>query len=252
MFGHRIPITAFPGDEVGCAVAISSEATFVGACGDSRHAGVSGAGVVYRVDATSEAIDPLTAPSPSANAGFGGALAVGSVDGVAGGDVLIVGAPGDWFSTGAVYVFAGAASAGGVPTLMHKLQARAADREVEQHFGCALAMHGRRVLVGMRGPDAYPADRIGGYAYLYDLVTGSEVARYMPVDASGQVQLGCFWFGAAVALHDELVVGASAAVERPAAPTVAVAARVVGHAERHISRRRVLLQPREHVIARRH
>ena len=103
---------------------------------------------------------------------------------------------------GAAYLYK-ASTRNGVPTLRRRLTASDAGSTPSQHFGCAIAMHNGRALIGSRGPDAIPAGAAtyagNGAVYLFDLVLGNQIAKIQPADN----MVGCFWFGASLLLTDE-------------------------------------------------
>ena len=146
----------------------------------------------------------LTAPSPSANDAFGHAIA-------ADGNYLVITAPGDQFSRGAAYLFTGA----NVDVLTYSRKLNVPSLPVNSNFGSAVAISGTRAVIGARGGDTYPAgawqSADNGYAYVYELSSGTQLARLSPVEGSNATlsttpSTGCFWFGAAVAIHGDVVV----------------------------------------------
>ena len=202
-----------------CAIAASSTAPIavLGACEDNSHANASYAGAAFIVDL--ESGQPLApkvyADSPNDGARFGVALAISSGSGSSvSGNLLLIGADRAMTrvyhatgghtrkSTGAVYVYyLGGSTATGYtadapPALAYVLTPSDADDDA--HFGCAIATHGSRAIIGARGPDSYSAGRMtvdgNGAAYIYDLTTGTRITRLAPSDPStGMAYTGCFW-----------------------------------------------------------
>ena len=58
----------------------------------------------------------------------------------------------------------------------------------------------------------------GGAAYIFDVSTGTQIAKLQPRDRTGRwPQLGCYWFGAAVSLADGVAVVGAPRAKRPCA-----------------------------------
>ena len=177
-----------------------------------------GAGAVHRVrlDGTASVnAQVLVAPDPTANAAFGSALA-------ASGNYLLVGAPGASFKRGSAYLYVGADAE--VLALGRQLDEPAA--LINSHFGCAVAISGSRAVVGARGPDSYPAGvwtaADNGYAYVFDLETGAQLARLSPVQGTNVTlaappSTGCFHFGSSVAMAQGVIVVGAPGARSPCA-----------------------------------
>ena len=209
-------------DDFGSAVAVSGEWAIAGSSGDSKYSGVAGAGAAYLLNVNTGRVHAvLTAPDPSVNARFGASVVIelnsistsdfssGPMDAgySAFTDVVLVGATGALKNgnngVGAVYVFA-------LDGTKHAVVARklvASDGQFGDHFGCAMAIHGDRAVIGARGPDNVAAMtyRNNGAAYIFNYRDGTQIARLSPVDNPVARTLGCLWFGAAVAMNEHLV-----------------------------------------------
>ena len=209
----HLPLSFADGDQLGCSAAVAGAFGYVGVCGHTPSSGRTHTGAVvrFRLAQSASADDTVVvmAPDGSADARFGSALATTS-------HYLLVGAEGQAGSTslwhGAAYVFTHVA-VDGPPRFTHKLSAL--DGRPHAHFGCAVAIHADRAVVGARGPDAYPAGTItpqsNGAAYVFDLATGVQLAKLAPLaDTVARVpKLYCFHFGAAVAIDaTTIIVGA--------------------------------------------
>ena len=202
----------YTGYQVGAAVAIGHTWACAGASADGHSAGdVKRAGAVHCKLIDGPAISPvlLVAPDPTENAAFGSAMA-------AGGDNLLIGAPGAYDGLeeahGAVYVFASSGSSS-APTLTRTLSAL--DTRKNLHFGCAIAISGDRAVIGARGADIYPAgiwaSDDNGNAYVFSISSGNQLAKLFPVKGSRPVpgalaETGCFWFGFSVAFAEDIIV----------------------------------------------
>ena len=178
-----------PDDRFGTALATTGDGLVVGAPGDSGV--VPGGGAVYRYDVDvepPELDDVLRKPTPTANDGFGAAVAGRAV--VAAGDQIFVGAPGDDSGSldgGGAYMFTG-------PEFAAVFRTRLGDSS----FGTATVAFDGSLAVGS------PAAGAGsGGVTLVDRDTGvAGVTLVNPGDEAGR-------FGYAVeALGEDLVVGA--------------------------------------------
>ena len=201
--------SAHHGDNIGAAAAVAGQWAYVGAPGDGHSAvgNVVGAGSVHRLrlDGTpSINAQTLVAPDPTANAAFGSALA-------ASGNYLLVGAPGASFERGSAYLYVGADA----EVMGFGRQLNDPSGQVGAHFGSAVAILGTRAVVGARGIDSYPAgtwtSADNGYAYVFDLETGAQLARLSPaqgtnVTLAAPPSTGCFAFGASVAMAQGVIV----------------------------------------------
>ena len=123
-------------------------------------------------------------------------------------------------TAGSVYVFVIAVDATGNRQVQYQQKLGASDPTDQGHFGSAVATYGQRAVIGARGPDFQAGQMTpsgNGAIYLFDVPTGQQVAKLMPVDAVGNGALGCLWFGAAVALSEDLIVVGAPRARAPCA-----------------------------------
>ena len=164
-------------DQYGHAVAIGDGVVVIGARSDDDSGLFSGS--AYLVDEASGAqlykILPSD-PSPGDSFGFavavdGGVAAVGAVHG----DSL------NSVNTGAAYLFSTATG-----DQLFKLIA--SDAAVDNEFGCSIDLDNGVVAVGdWRSDDSGSAS---GSAYLFDVSTGTQLAKLVPNDASANANFG--------------------------------------------------------------
>jgi len=173
-----------PYDHFAYSVAISGNVALVGAAEDDDAGSASGS--AYLFDATTGSqLAKLTATDAGANAYFGYSVAIS-------GNTAILGATGDdelGYRAGAAYVFD--VSDPNDPVQLFKLTAAGAFR-----LGFSVDISGNIAIVGAYGNDS---------AYLFDITTGSQLAKLTPVseDIRGQ------HFGCSVGISgDNAIVGA--------------------------------------------
>ncbi|MFG0251457.1 MAG: hypothetical protein ACF8NJ_01125, partial [Phycisphaerales bacterium JB038] len=119
---------------------------------------------------------------------FGAAVAID-------GDLVLIGAAGDddnGLDSGSAYVFDAATG-----NQLRKLVAD--DGAAGNSFGNSVALSGSLALIGATADDDNGAD--SGSAYVFDLVTGAQVAKLLPVDGQAGEQ-----FGYTVAVDGEFAV----------------------------------------------
>ncbi len=146
--------------------------------------------LVHATPATTETAQ-LTAVDASAAAHFGLSVA-------AEGDTAVIGAPGDAGNVGAAYIFT---RSGGAWAEAAKLVA--ADGEVGDLFGTAVAIQGNTILVGAKGDDDAGANAGAAYIYTNDGSGWAETAKLLPGE------LGDTHFGFTLSLDgDTIAVGA--------------------------------------------
>lgn len=178
------------GDYFGHPVAIEGDRILVGATGDDDVG--TNAGAVYVFDLAGQELFKLTASDGWPWAGFGAGLAFH-------GDRAVIGATGHHPQSprpGAAYVF-------DLGTGLELFQLQASDAVDSDSFGASVAVHGTLAVVGAGGNDEPLVDV--GAAYLFDVSTGQQLARFGPAGGGEERDL----FGNAVGLSAaHLVVGA--------------------------------------------
>jgi len=153
------------GDIFGGAVAISGNYLVVGAYFDDLGANNSGTAYVYDLSSATPTVPLYTLPNPTPASGdlFGFTLAIS-------GSLIIVGAPSDdtgAVDTGSAYVYDLNSATPTVPivTLNNPTPA------VNDQYGSAVAISGKKAVVGA------PADDVGatdaGFAYVYDVTSAT-------------------------------------------------------------------------------
>lgn len=178
-----------PGELFGSAIAIAGDTAVIGAPG--AVAGVH-PGAAHVVDVASGTdVFLLQASDGSPGDGFARALAIDGLH-------VLVGAP--YQSTlgsgaGAAYLF-------DATTGVESLELTASDGGASDNFGHAVAVSGARALIGAPRDDDVASN--AGAAYLFDLDTGAELAKFVASDGSASD-----FFGISVALAGSIaVVGA--------------------------------------------
>jgi hypothetical protein len=199
------------GDEVGCSLAMQGGHLFIGACG-AVAAGAVAAGAVYRVQVDRGSTPQLmVAPDSSVDAYFGSAIATSDAG------FALIGAPGKWFGLerahGAAYLFDGVAS------FTRRFVPLPQDRREGMHFGSSVALFAGRALVGARGPNTYSRDAYNGNVFVFDVSSGAQLRILSPLsEATGLSAQGCYWFGATIAVTEDLIVVGAPRARYPCSP----------------------------------
>jgi len=184
------------GDSFASAVASAGDIVLVGAPGDDSGGTDVGAAYVYRYDPLSmtwSAPLKLTASDGASGDLFGTSVALG-------GDVAIIGAPGDDDSgswSGSVYVFRY-----DIPTQSWSQEAKlvASDGAGGDEFGAAVATSIGRVLVGSPWDDDQGPASGSAYVYQYDTGSQSWDQKKKLVASDGAAYA---YFGSAVSIFDD-------------------------------------------------
>lgn len=173
-------------DYFGWSVAIGDGLVVVGAYGDDDLGATSGS--VYLFDEFGTQLRKLLAADGAADDRFGQAVALG-------GGVIAVGAPLDddnGGSSGSAYLFDAGSGA-------QRFKLVPADGELSDEFGCAVAADAGLVVVGAYRDDDMGSD--AGAAYVFDALTGAQVAKLLATDGAPDD-----WFGCSVAIDGGKVV----------------------------------------------
>ena len=174
---------AVGGEELGYAVSVSGELAVVGAPWFDGVDEDSGAVYVYHT-LTGELLHKLTADDAGFKDYFGYSVGID-------GDVVTVGAPGN----DSAYVFDASSGA-----QIHVLIGN--DTTSDDEYGRAAAISGNLAVVGAPGHAAFGAD--SGTAYIFDVTTGQQLHKLIPLDGHQSDQ-----FGTAVGISGTLaIVGA--------------------------------------------
>ena len=181
---------AAEGDEFGISVAISGKTAIVGAHFDDDGGGNVGSAYVF--DATTGGqLAKLTATGAMTGDYFGHSVGLSE-------DTAIVGAwgAGDTMgSWGLAYLF-------DVTTGSQLATLTATDVAEQDHFGYSVGISGKAAIVGAHGNDDVPYS--SGSAYLFDVTTGSQLAK-LTADDAAQYDV----FGSSVAISgNTAIVGA--------------------------------------------
>ena len=179
-------------DFFGVSVALSGDTLVVGAVGDDSNPNTDqGSAYVFVRTGNSWAQQPkLTANDAAANDQFGKSVALN-------GDTMVLGAPGDNSSQGAVYVFT---RSGTIWAQQQKLTAN--DAAAGDNFGFSVALSGDSVVVGASGDDT-GANLSQGSAYVF-VRNGTNWTQQQKLTASDGANADEFGFS--VALSDNTVV----------------------------------------------
>ena len=170
-------------DWFGCSVAISDGVAIVGAHGDDDHREHSGSAYLFDV-MTGGQLAKLTPDDGEADDRFGYSVAISN-------GVAIVGARGDddhGENSGSAYLFnarTGAQLAKLIP----------GDGEAGDGFGYSVAISDGVAIIG--GPWNNNHGEHSGLAYLFDVMTGAQLAKLTPDDGEGGDR-----FGRSVAISD--------------------------------------------------
>jgi hypothetical protein len=168
----------------GASVAIENNTALIGAYRDSASA--DGAGAAYIFDVfTGAQTRKLTAPDAATGAHFGWSVAVTDT-------FAVIGAPSGDAQTGpgSAYVF-------DLTTGEELFKLTASDGTVGDRFGTSVAIGQGAVIVGATLGSA-DSDSLAGAAYVFDLVTGQEIAK-LTADGSQAID----YFGGAVTIYGQ-------------------------------------------------
>ena len=182
---------AAEGDAFGVSVAIDSNIAIVGAAGNDDDGSNSGSAYLFDVT-TGTQLSKLTASDAAADDWFGRSVAID-------GNIVIVGAYGnddDGSYSGSAYLF-------DVTTGTQLAKLLASDAEAGDSFGWSVAIDGNIVIVGASGDDEGGAS--SGSAYLFDVTTGTQLAKLTASDATGGDNFG----GSVAIAGDVAIVGAA-------------------------------------------
>jgi len=180
-------------DGFGTSIGTSAHRAVIGAAADDDNGDFSGSAYLFNISdpASATLIAKLLPPDGAENEFFGLSVAIDR-------DIAIVGAPGDGdrgVDSGAAYLFDATT---GRP--LHKLVAE--DGGEHDFFGAAVAIDGDTIIVGARDDDENGES--SGSAYLFDVITGRQIAKLLPQDGGR-----AHWFGWSVALRgDTAMIGA--------------------------------------------
>ncbi len=178
-----------PNARFGSAVAVIGSVAVVGAPGDDDLGW--GSGAVYVFDATTgQQLRKLVAPDGGYNDAFGSSVAID-------GDTIVVGAPvgapGDLAGEGSAYLFD--ATTGGLIAILTP-----GDGAPTRDFGQAVDVDGPIVVVGAADHDG--TIDYEGAAFLFDAMSGQQIAMLLPDDADPLDR-----FGVSVAVSGTTVIG---------------------------------------------
>jgi hypothetical protein len=174
---------------IGPAVAISGSWVVAGA----PYSGEINSGSAYGYDLASATPDvpavTLNSPSPSPSGDFGNTVAIS-------GSLMVIGAPSDDTrapQAGSVFVFDLASATPTVPmlTLFDPVP------QLNGGFGCAVAIDGRRVIVGAYAVDAGHQEH-AGCAYVYDLRTATPELPILKLHSPTPTANASFGFSVAI------------------------------------------------------
>ncbi len=190
----------FANDQFGNSVAVSGRRVVVGAMLDDTGAVNTGSAYVYDLDSVTPAVPVavLNNPNPAGNDQFGFSVAVS-------GGVVAVGANLDDFgaiNTGRVYVYDVSSASPTVPlaVLNNPKPAR------YDQFGSAVAVSGRRVVIGASLDDAGATN--AGSAYVYGLDSETPTAPVIVLDNPRPTSSDQFGISVGIS-GNRVVVGAS-------------------------------------------
>ncbi len=175
-------------DLFGCSVALSGSTALVGASDSDDAGSLSGSAYLFDV-ATGTQIAKLTASDAAAGDEFGFAVAIS-------GELVIVGVhydddacPSDpSCNSGSAYLYDFSD-----PCNIIEIKLTASDSAAGDSFGYSVALSGTTAIVGAYGnDDACPADHHcnSGSAYLFDVATGSQIAKLTASDAAAGDHFG--------------------------------------------------------------
>lgn len=174
-----LPSDGATGDTFGSAVAIDANVAIVGAQNDDDSGPSSGSAYIYRFDGTDWNQEAkLTALDGNTSDAFGGSVSIG-------GNVAVVGAPGDddgGFSSGSIYVYRFDGSSWGLDAKLG-----AADAGSGDGFGTSISCDDNTVLVGAPGDNGSSGSM---YVFRYDGASWSQEAKLTASDAGAMDTLG--------------------------------------------------------------
>ncbi|MDF1870599.1 MAG: FG-GAP repeat protein, partial [Phycisphaerales bacterium] len=186
-----LPNDGEPLDRFGIAVAISGSIAVVGASWDSDNGNQSGSAYLFDTT-TGQQIAKLLPNDGAADDYFGGSVAID-------GNTVIVGArwnDDNGNQSGSAYLF-------DTTTGQQIAKLLPNDGAAGDYFGESVAIHGTKAVVGAHLN--YHDEIRSGAAYLFDITTGQQIAKFVPSIADR-----LDWFGSSVALNEEtVVIGAS-------------------------------------------
>ncbi len=178
-------------DNFGISVAIDGNIAIVGASGDDDGGSLSGSAYLFDVT-TGTQLAKLTALDAATWDTFGKSVAID-------GGIAIVGAYGDddnGNNSGSAYLF-------DVTTGTQLTKLTALDAASNHYFGELVAIDGNVAIVGAVGANDIAPE--SGSAYLFDVTTGTQLAKLIPSDVAEQD-----YFGGSVAISGDIaIVGAS-------------------------------------------
>jgi len=189
-FAKLVASDGLAGDVFGWSVAISGNTAIIGAPNDDDHGSNSGSAYLFDVS-TGTLLAKLVASDGAADDRFGESVAIS-------GNTAIVGAYWDddrGGASGSVYLF-------DVTTGAQLAKLVASDGAAGDEFGRSVAISGNTAIVGAYGDDDHGSN--SGSAYLFDVATGTQLAKLIASDGAG----GDF-FGSSVSISGSTaIVGA--------------------------------------------
>lgn len=174
-------------DRLGVSIAVDNGLVVMGGFGSDINGNFSGIAHVFSAEAGMHVTKLLPEDGESGDA-LGGAVAIE-------GNTVVVGATQDddlGGSSGSVYVFEATGA------LIHKLHA--SDGKGGDNFGSSVAIHHGMIAIGASGASRGNGSSTGA-AYVFDAVTGHELAKFVP-DETGHYGR----FGVSIAIEDSIVV----------------------------------------------
>ncbi|MFT7665106.1 MAG: hypothetical protein ACI87A_003341 [Planctomycetota bacterium] len=185
-----VPSDGAPQDLFGYSVAISGTTAIIGAYGDDDNTSFSGSAYLFDVTTGLQTAKLLASDGNGFDL-FGQSVSIS-------GTTAIVGAEGDdadGLNSGSAYLF-------DTVTGMQIARLNADDAGPSDRFGISVSISGTTAIVGAVGDNV--SGLSSGSAYLFDIVTGNQIAKLVPGDGGGSD-----FFGWAVAISgSRAVVGA--------------------------------------------
>ena len=172
------------GDQFGAAVAISGNLALIGSAGDDDNGSASGSAYIYDIT-TGIQLRKLHPLDGFDGDSFGNAVAI---SGPVGSEIAIVGAwqnDDDGSGSGSAYIF-------DANTGVQLFKLLASDADVTDQFGISVGISGElgqgiAVVGANRNTDN---GTLTGSAYLFDIATGLETFKLLPVDSAAGDQFG--------------------------------------------------------------